>query len=191
MSRHRILVVDDDSMFRNLMMGFLRQDYIVSVATDGLDAYQKALSHPPDLAIIDVQMPEWDGVRTLQEFRKHPTLAGIPVMMLTGDATKQTVIAAVQAGASDYVVKTHLVKKDLLSKIETLLRNRALERLGATGGGGLGSPSRATREPVPSQGGIADAIEPAATATAAAAVTATATAVAAPAVDQALLDNWE
>lgn len=186
MSRHRILVVDDDSMFRNLMMGFLRQDYIVSVATDGLDAYQKALSHPPDLAIIDVQMPEWDGVRTLQEFRKHPTLAGIPVMMLTGDATKQTVIAAVQAGASDYVVKTHLVKKDLLSKIETLLRNRALERLGATGGGsggGLGSPPRAAREPAPSQAGIADAIEPAAVATTAV--------VAAPAVDQALLDNWE
>src|SRR5260221_14142635 len=121
MPKARILVIDDDPLFRSLIMSMLRSDYLATVATDGIDGYQKAREHPPQLAIIDVQMPGWDGLRTLQALRSHRDLTKLPVMMLTSDATRQTVLATIQAGANDYVIKTTLVRDELLKKVGRLV----------------------------------------------------------------------
>lgn len=119
-SRPRILVIDDDPLFRSLITSMLRRDYLVTVAGDGAEGYYKALEFPPQLAIVDVQMPGWDGLRTLQALRAHQALAKIPVMMMTSDASRQTVLASVQAGANDYVIKTTLNRDELLSKVRKL-----------------------------------------------------------------------
>ena len=121
MSRYRVLVIDDDPLFRSLITSMLRRDYLVSVAADGAEGYYKALEHPPQLAIIDVQMPGWDGIRTLQAFRAHQVLALVPVMIMTSDASRQTVVAAIQGGANDYVIKTSLSRDDLLRKTRRLV----------------------------------------------------------------------
>lgn len=117
MPRHRLLVVDDDPLFRSLLTTMLRKEFDVSAATDGEEAYYQALDQPPDLAIIDIQMPRWDGLRTLKAFRAHPGLSSVPVMMLTSDASRQTVMAAIQAGANDYVIKTTLARDDLFRRV--------------------------------------------------------------------------
>jgi DNA-binding response OmpR family regulator len=119
--RLRILVVDDDAMFRNLIMTHLRKDYLVSVAVDGQDAYQKALQHRPDLAIIDIQMPGWDGIKTLQAFRENENLKSVKAMVLTSDASRETVMAAIQNGANDYVIKSAFTKEELLIKVQRML----------------------------------------------------------------------
>jgi len=119
--RIRILIIDDDPMFRNLLFSLLRKDYIISVASDGSDGYHKALQHPPDVAIVDIQMPEWDGLRTLKEFRRHPALTDVHVMMLTSDASRETVLAAIEAGASDYVIKTSFSKEEFYRKLDKLV----------------------------------------------------------------------
>jgi PleD family two-component response regulator len=62
-------------------------------------------------------MPKWDGLRTLKAFQAHPALTQVPVMMLTSDASRQTVMAAIQAGATDYVIKTTLAREDLLRRV--------------------------------------------------------------------------
>jgi CheY-like chemotaxis protein len=124
MSRPRLLVIDDDATFRNLLVSLLRKDYIVFVAADGLEGFQKAGESPPDLAVIDVQMPRLDGLKTLQAFRVHPHLKSVPVIMLTGDASRETVVAAVQAGATDYIIKTVFTKDDLIRKIRRALESR-------------------------------------------------------------------
>ena len=121
MSRCRILLIDDDPLFRSLIMAILRKDYMVSVASNGLEGFQKALEHPPDLAVIDVQMPVWDGLKTLKGFRIHPTLKNVPVMMLTSDANKETVVAAIQGGAQGYILKSSFMKDDFLKKVHRLL----------------------------------------------------------------------
>ena len=95
-SNARILVIDDDPLFRNLMVSFLRREYFVSVASDGSEGFYKALEYPPDIAIVDVQMPVWDGLQTLKAFRSHPTLCKTKIIMLTSDASKGTVVAAIQ-----------------------------------------------------------------------------------------------
>ncbi|HBL42050.1 MAG TPA: response regulator, partial [Planctomycetaceae bacterium] len=79
----RVLVIDDDPLFRNLMVSFLRREYFVSVASDGSEGFHKALEYPPDIAIVDVQMAVWDGLQTLKAFRSHPTLAHTRIIMLT------------------------------------------------------------------------------------------------------------
>jgi PleD family two-component response regulator len=117
MPRLRVLVVDDDPLFRSLLTSMLRKEFLVSAAIDGEEAYYQALEQRPDLAIIDIQMPRWDGLRTLKAFRAHPGLAVVPVMMLTSDASRQTVMAAIQAGANDYVIKTTLARDDLFRRV--------------------------------------------------------------------------
>jgi DNA-binding response OmpR family regulator len=121
MNRARVLVIDDDPLFRSLITSILRRDFLVSVAADGSDGYYKAIEHPPQLAFIDVQMPGWDGLRTLQAIRAHQALAAVPVMMLTSDASRQTVVAAIQGGANDYVIKTTLSRDELLKKTRRLV----------------------------------------------------------------------
>src|SRR5579872_3095892 len=121
MKRAQILVIDDDPLFRSLMTSFLRRDFLVMVAGDGKEGLYKASKHVPQLAIIDVQMPGWDGLRTLHAMRSNPDLPRFPVMMLTGDASRQTVSAAIQAGADDYLIKTSLSRDELLKKVCRLL----------------------------------------------------------------------
>lgn len=120
MSRPLVIVVDDDPLFRSLLASMLRHDYAVSVAADGADGYYKALERVPQLAIIDVQMPGWDGLRTLKAFRTNCQLAHVPVMIMTSDAGRPTVMAALDGGANDFVVKTTLTREELLTKVARL-----------------------------------------------------------------------
>jgi len=121
--RARVLVIDDDPQIRSLLVAFLRRDYLVSVASEGAEGYEKALEHTPDIAVIDVQMPGWDGLKTLHAFRDHAALKGVRTVMLTADSSRQTVVAAISLGADDYIVKTALSKDVLLQKLK---RVRAL-----------------------------------------------------------------
>jgi len=122
--RSRVIVIDDDPLFRNLIVSMLRKDFFVSVASEGSEGYYKAIEHPPDVAVIDVQMPGWDGLKTLKAFRAHQLLSSTLVMMLTGDASRETVVAAIQGGAHDYVIKTKFSREEFLAKLQRLLGNR-------------------------------------------------------------------
>lgn len=120
-TRARILVIDDDPMFRNLVVSMLRKDFLVSVAASGEEGYEKAKEHRPDIAVIDIQMPGWSGIETLQVFRSDPDLSKTKTMILTGDASKDTVVAAIQSGANDYVIKTCFSKDEFLQKVGRLV----------------------------------------------------------------------
>jgi DNA-binding response OmpR family regulator len=122
-NRPRVLVIDDDPQIRNLLVAFLRRDYLVAVASEGEEGFQKALEHQPDVAVIDIQMDGWDGLKTLKAFREHATLKSVRTVMLTADTSRQTVMAAIAIGADDYIVKPALSRDDLLQK---LLRVRNL-----------------------------------------------------------------
>lgn len=119
--RSRILVIEDDPMFRNLVVSILRKDYLVAVAGDGKSGYEKALTHRPDLIIIDHQMPVWDGLTTLKKFHEHSIFGDTKFVMLTADASKDTVMSAIQAGTDDYIIKTTFSRDIFAAKIGRLL----------------------------------------------------------------------
>lgn len=123
MLRPHVIVVDDDPLFRSLLTSMLRPHYAVTSAADGAEGYYKALQQPPHLAIIDIKMPGWDGLRTLKAFRTNYLLSQVPVMIMTGDASRETVRSALDGGASDYVLKTTLSKDEFLKKVSHLVES--------------------------------------------------------------------
>lgn len=133
MKRARILVIDDDPLFRSLIVSLLRRDFHVSVAGEGSDGFYRALEQKPELVIIDSQMPGWDGLKTVRAFRSHAGLDSAKIILLNSGTSKENVLAAIEAGADACIVKTSLSKRDLLRKIEHLLssvrtRTKALSR---------------------------------------------------------------
>jgi CheY-like chemotaxis protein len=107
-SGHRVaLVVDDDPDIGNLLKTVLRlENFDVVVAankTEVLDALRRPT--PPDLALLDVQLPDVDGFHILSRMRQHPTLKSVPIIMLTVSATRADVLKGLHFGADGYVTK--------------------------------------------------------------------------------------
>jgi DNA-binding response OmpR family regulator len=81
----KVLVVEDDPSVRGLLHTLLTgEGYDVATASDGLAGLVKASSAKPDLMLLDLMMPDLGGVRVLEEIRSDPTLADIPVIVVTG-----------------------------------------------------------------------------------------------------------
>ena len=121
MTRPRILVIDDDPAFRNQVASLLRKSFIVAVAAEGCDGLRKALEHVPDVITLDVKMEGWDGLRTLKAIREEPALRETPIVMLTGDASKETVLEAIASGADELVIKATFEREDFLRRLVRLL----------------------------------------------------------------------
>ncbi len=106
-SKLKFLVVDDFSTMRRIVRNLLKELSLTLVeeAEDGAIALQKLQSGNYDFVISDWNMPNMDGLTLLQSVRAHPTLKGLPFLMITAEAKKENIIAAAQAGASGYIVK--------------------------------------------------------------------------------------
>ncbi|SAK86513.1 response regulator receiver protein [Caballeronia fortuita] len=103
----RLLVVDDMATMRNLIRKMLRAVGYTAIdeAEDGVSALEKLRAQKFDLVITDWNMPNMDGLTLLQEIRWSGDLAELPVLMVTAEKRREHVLAAIQAGASGYIVK--------------------------------------------------------------------------------------
>ncbi len=101
----RILLVDDSKTMRAVQKGVLTQlGYTdVAEASDGLDALTKVGAVKPDLILLDWNMPNMDGLEFVKRYRAESGPA--PVIMVTTEAEKSRVIAAIKAGVNNYVIK--------------------------------------------------------------------------------------
>jgi two-component system, OmpR family, alkaline phosphatase synthesis response regulator PhoP len=101
-----ILFADDDPGMRALVVINLEAEgFTVTTANDGVAALDKIEQLHPDLIVLDVMMPGRDGLDVLQELRKRPAVAGIPVVLLTAKATDADVWDGWKAGADYYMTK--------------------------------------------------------------------------------------
>jgi len=100
----RILVVDDAAFIRMRCSKLLSENgYEVVEAADGHEALQRYKERKPDGVLLDITMPEMDGIATLQEIMKIDPAAR--VVMVTTTSQRSTVVSAMKAGAKDFVVK--------------------------------------------------------------------------------------
>jgi len=106
-SRKRILVIDDATLVRTYYRAALEgRGFQVDEALNGLEGLEKLLLQPFDLAIVDVNMPQMDGITFLQTLRAGELpISGIPVLVTSTEAGAQDVEAARRAGANYYLVK--------------------------------------------------------------------------------------
>jgi DNA-binding response OmpR family regulator len=98
--------VDDNELNRDMLSQRLRQQgYQVSVAEDGRRALEFVKTHPVDLLLLDVMMPELDGYETLQQLKADQNLRDIPVIMISALDEIQSVARCIEHGAEDYLPK--------------------------------------------------------------------------------------
>ena len=120
-NRPHVLVIDDEPFFRTSLSAALRSEFFVSLAQDGQDGYTKAVQNRPELAIVDLIMPRFDGLTTIRMFRRDLRLADIPIVVLTSDASRAAVTACAKAGVKAYVLKSTLKYPELMKTIRNLL----------------------------------------------------------------------
>ncbi|MDC0908945.1 response regulator transcription factor [Flavobacteriales bacterium] len=124
----KILIVDDEKdILEFLSYNLENEGYQVSTALNGVLALGLAKKIKPDLIILDVMMPEMDGVSTCSELRKMPETQNSLILFLTARSEEYSELAGFNAGADDYVTKP-IKPKLLISRIKALLkRNKSIE----------------------------------------------------------------
>lgn len=111
-----ILVVDDTAIILTRISSALRDEYKVVTVNSGVRALKYLGQEKPDLILLDIQMPQKDGIETLREMRAMPDRADIPVIMLTGVEDKGTVLESAKLGIRDYILKP-FHSEELLKRI--------------------------------------------------------------------------
>ena len=118
----KILLVDDEPDVIEIIRYNLEQEgYNVKTAFNGKEALQKAQKNTPHLIIMDVMMPEMDGIEACEELRSDATFNDTIIMFLTARGEDYSYVAAFDAGADDYVTKP-IKPKIIVSKVKALLR---------------------------------------------------------------------
>jgi DNA-binding response OmpR family regulator len=116
---HRILVVDDEPSVTDLLAYNLRKvHYDVSIAADGREALRLAGEFKPDLILLDLMIPEVDGLDVCRELRKT---SNVPVIMITALGEETDRVVGLELGADDYVTKPFSVR-ELMARIKAVLR---------------------------------------------------------------------
>jgi two-component system alkaline phosphatase synthesis response regulator PhoP len=120
--RNRILLVDDEEDILTLLKYNLEKDgFEVRTAMNGIEALSEAKLFSPELILLDVMMPEMDGIETCSELRKLPQFNNTMICFLTARGEDYSQIAGYNSGADDYITKP-IKPRVLISKIRAMLR---------------------------------------------------------------------
>ena len=122
-SQSLILVVDDNNDILEYVGGILSNSYLIEVAFDGVDGFEKAQLLKPDLILSDLMMPRLDGNQLCKKVKDDPELNHIPFILMTARATNELKIEGLKMGADDYIAKPFNAR-ELLARISNLLQLR-------------------------------------------------------------------
>jgi two-component system phosphate regulon response regulator PhoB len=127
----RIVVIEDEDAIRDVIAYNLeRAGYRVAAAADGRAGLEQVRAEPTDLVLLDIMLPELDGLAVCRELRAEPATELVPVIMLTAKGDEDDVVAGLGAGADDYVTKP-FSPRELVARVDAMLRRAA--RAGASG----------------------------------------------------------
>jgi len=118
-NKSKILVVDDEERIRRLIRMYLeREDFLIEEAENGKEALDLALNNDYDLILLDIMMPEMDGIEVCEELRKEKTT---PVIMLTAKGEEANRVQGFEVGADDYIVKP-FSPREVILRVKAILR---------------------------------------------------------------------
>lgn len=121
-----ILIIDDEEDIVDILKYNLEKEgFQVETALNGLDGIAKAKQHTPDLIILDVMMPQMDGIEVCETIRSTPGFESTLICFLTARAEDYSQIAGLDAGADDYISKP-VKPRVLISRINAMLRRKAI-----------------------------------------------------------------
>ena len=125
MNKTLILVVEDDRPIRNLIVTTLKtHDYKYLAAENGFSAILEASSHNPDIVLLDLGLPDMEGVEVIKKIR---TWSNMPIIVISARSEDTDKIEALDAGADDYLAKPFAME-ELLARINALLRRMNFQK---------------------------------------------------------------
>lgn len=123
----KILIVEDEADIANLVKFYLEKEgFLTKVAKSGSEALKFLKSEHPDLVILDLMLPEMDGIEICKRVRSTPGTTFIPILMLTAKAEESDIIVGLELGADDYVTKP-FSPKALVARVKALFRRLGRE----------------------------------------------------------------
>jgi signal transduction histidine kinase len=121
------LLADDEPDMRRFLRSQLDEHYDVLEAVDGTQALEKATQFLPDIILLDMMMPEMDGLEVCKELRKREGTASIPIILLTARADEETKFNALELGANDFLAKP-FSSTELHARIKNLVESHDFQR---------------------------------------------------------------
>lgn len=118
-----LLIEDSEFMIRLYEKVFTLENFTVVVASNGMDGIKKAKEEKPDLILLDMMMPQMNGVTTLKYLKEAEETKNIPVVMLTNITGDQDAEKALEQGAVKYIVKSDYEPKDVVKMVREILKN--------------------------------------------------------------------
>ena len=136
----KILIVEDERNIASFVSMYLKKErYAVDIARDGAEALAKFESTKPDLMVLDLMLPDMDGLEICRADPRRPR--DVPILMLTARDDDVDKIVGLEVGADDYLTKP-FNPRELVARIKTILRRSATTSAAAAGGGDGARPVR-------------------------------------------------
>jgi DNA-binding response OmpR family regulator len=121
-SQDKIVVIEDDPDISELIQfNLTKQGFKVSCYDSGKKGFQGIEESKPDLVVLDVMLPEMDGISVLRKLKENPSTRKIPVLMLTAKNEESDILIGLELGADDYIPKPFSVK-ELTARVRAVLR---------------------------------------------------------------------
>ena len=121
----KILIIEDElDLIKGLKLNLSDDGYEVDWAVNGMEGFRKAVEESPDLIILDIMLPEMDGLEVCRKLRQKNI--GIPVIMLTAKGEEIDKVVGLEIGADDYITKPFSIR-ELIARIKARLRNAERE----------------------------------------------------------------
>lgn len=120
---YRINVIEDDAVMRKLLAQSLAAEgYECVFSVNAATGYEACVQERPDLILLDVNLPDGNGIEVCRRLKADTKLRHIPILIVTGDANSvENRVAGLEAGADDYILKPFSVK-ELLSRLKGILK---------------------------------------------------------------------
>lgn len=121
--KHICVVEDEEDILELIRFHLTKEGYTVTTAADGEAALKAVARKTPDLLLLDLMLPEVDGLEVTRQLKKNPKTAGIPIIMVTARGDESDIITGLELGADDYISKPFSMKV-LIARVRTALRRR-------------------------------------------------------------------
>lgn len=116
-----VLIEDDVDLYSLLKYNLEKEGFAVAGANTGKGAVDLCLRERPDLIVLDIMLPDSDGLDICKRLRKHPEMQSVPVIFLTARASEADRIVGLELGANDYIVKPFFIR-EVIARIKVQLR---------------------------------------------------------------------
>lgn len=122
MAKKILIVEDETSIIQLYKLKFMEAKYEVFEASTGVAGLEIAKKEKPDIILLDIIIPQYDGFAVLEMLKQDPATKNIPVILLTNLAQEEDKNRGVKLGAKDYLVKANFTPSEVLKKVEAHLK---------------------------------------------------------------------